>query len=522
MPGTPFQRATTITAPSRKLLECNQHNASLPEHGRSQRLSDIPDAINTRFTGVVSTINVEQQHGMIVPDRLHTDFVYFECAEIQSTGIAALKPNDAVAFSVVKPFETKSGTNNEHRKDIALCITRPDGGLITAEDGNQGNLRRKLGEMYRAPDEVAPIPDEYAQHRLCGYIIHRHRNGLIGYILPFHDELNQYDLIPLTVDDCHFYGNRKLRRFVEVEFSLSLNNGNGVSSHCHKAVHVTLPGGSVMRYNEENHYRTTPKWKRFGALDFDPNDRHKGIITKISPNERSCSTSDVYEITPNLKGYRCVFGYESELRVVGRKALQIGDAVEFHVDFATQRAFHITAEGGYPFLCEHLDNEYSRYLRSKCSLSTMRKEFVEFEGRNGNGFISWFDTQSQCGTIEVIADDAECRYKLILFHTKDVRMKQLGEVKNQKVSFMVNVMHRIDGNQNAEFQPFLWRNDLDLTKRAVNVQVLDGRLQRENVERKLNENDLSTQRTRVKSEAVPIKLRAIQNLVSQRMSYLRL
>ncbi len=161
------------------------------------------------------------------------------------------------------------------------------------------------------------------------------------------------------------------------------------------------------------------KDKEFGGDNGTEMERYKGIISDIK--EINAGESNLYSIIPNMYGYKCVLGYQSELRVVGNKALQIGDAVEFHIDYETQKPFHITGEGGYPFVCEYSNSDYSKYIRSKCKLSTFRRDFALYNGNYGEGFICSFNEMNKCGSIEIIVPN-DIRYKQILFHVKDVEI----------------------------------------------------------------------------------------------------
>merc|ERR1712228_799785 len=228
------------------------------------------------------------------------------------------------------------------------------------------------------------------------------------------------------------------------------------------------------RYNEENHLLNAVgnvgnmlrPYDKFSDMK-----RYHGIISNITRcNEEQ---SKIYEITPNAYGCKSVSAHNSEIRSVGSKALQIGDAVEYHIDYKTQKAFHVTAQSGHPFLCEYSNSDYSKYLRSKLHLSTFRRDFEVFDGCVGEGFISSFDGLSGCGTIEIIGMNAAVRYKNVLFHARDVDRRRLRNIKNQKVSFDLVEMGIINGSNNAEFIHFFVRNDLDLTKRAVNVRLYE-------------------------------------------------
>ena len=465
--GNPYKQAKNITAPSMQLIKCFHQNSSLNVQLKTKRLSQIEtmhSKYKIRYKGIVQSINIEKQQGFICPDQLYCDLIYFHLSEIDCTGIAKLKENDYVSFYV----------NYGYPFDIASAIKRCDGGLITFEDFHIGTHRRILGEIYNKNDKTAKenIPKEFINNRYSGYIIHHKENKLLGYILPFND-YNQ--LISIHVDDCHMFGNRKLRRFQKVEFCIQLNNQHKNSQCKYRAIHVTGPNLSILHYNYDNYYLPNDmKSKELIKYDQDKYDNDKrfdGIITNINNNK--------YEITLNLYGYKSIIGNESEFRSVGNKSFQIGDCVEFHINNKTQKPFHITAQGGYPFICEYSNSDYSQYLRKRFELTTFRKHFISYniDSNDGDeigfGYIASFNQENQFGTIEIISFDENIRYKQVLFHFKDCHpsFKKLDSIKNQKIMFRMQEMNKISGEENAEFFPFIPRKDLDLSKKAVDIQL---------------------------------------------------
>ena len=464
MDGSPYKKAKHITAPCRIPLKYNHRNSAVNKELRTQRLSQLQhQSPNQRHTGIVESVNLEQKNGFIIPTRIYCDLIYFDFSEIHSTGIARVEANDFVSFCVA----------NGGRRDVALSIRRSDNGLITFEDYTVGNIRRSLGNAYGKEDKFANVAPQYLDNRYRGYIIHRHADGLLGYILVFDDDNAMRDeLVSVHVDNCHMFGNRKLRRFQEIEFCIECNVDH---RYKFKAVHVTAPNLHILRYDEENHLLNAVNDKAMMLSGYDKEEcemqqRFDGIVTKIKRCNEDLSR--LYELTPNTYGHKRIYAHNSEIRTVGNKALRTGDAVEYHVDYRQQRAFHVTAQGGHPFLCEHSNSEYSKYLRSKLHLCTFRRDFEVYDGDFAQGFITSFDGLSECGTIEVIARK-DVRYKNILFHAKDADKRRLHRIKNQKVSFDLVEMSIINGSNHSEFIYFVTRNDLDLTKRAVNIKLAD-------------------------------------------------
>ena len=278
------------------------------------------------------------------------------------------------------------------------------------------------------------------------------------------------------------FGNRKLRRFQQVEFSVIKLTDNKYCNY--KAIHITGPNLSILCYNYDNHYLSNNlKTKQYVAdddkvVEQEEQERYQGVVTNIIKNNK-------YEITPNLYGYRVIIGDGVEFRSVGNKSFKIGDAVEYHIDYQTQKPFHITAQGGYPFVCEYSNSDYSKYLRNKFRLTTFRKHFISYDYDDDNnnqhnytqGFIASFNQQTNVGTIEIISTNHNIRYKQILFHLKDSdSLKNLNSIKNQKVEFEFAKIETISSEKNVEFVPFISRNYLDLKKKAINVKLRDNKM----------------------------------------------
>eukprot|EP01084_Bolivina_argentea_P001277 2358_1 len=220
-------------------------NLFIPRKEKTKYLIEEPEALYHRHTGVVFNISENGETGLIMPDKMYYNPLHFHKNAIQSTGIQQLAKWAEVEFDL-KP------KRNEQEFDQAVCITRSNGALITAERGVLGNRRRYLGSLYKVTDKYANIGNEYRMNRKHGYIAHvEKKDRLYGFILIFDNENDiENELLHVHVDECHMYGARKLRRFQQVEFIVSINNETGRKM----ATHVTGRNLEILRYHSENHF----------------------------------------------------------------------------------------------------------------------------------------------------------------------------------------------------------------------------------------------------------------------------
>lgn len=169
---------------------------------------------------------------------------------------------------------------------LRFQITRPGGHLITAEWGVLGNRRRYLGALYQSHDEYASIAPEYRVNRKRGYIAQTEPDKMYGFILIIDDQSQSNiihenadgntpnTLLNVHIDECHMIGARKLRRFMEVEFVIDIDNQTGRKM----ATHVTAPDLRLLRYHSANHFVSSAALSR--TLDPRSTSKHIGIVTK--------------------------------------------------------------------------------------------------------------------------------------------------------------------------------------------------------------------------------------------------
>ncbi|ETO17315.1 cold-shock DNA binding protein, partial [Reticulomyxa filosa] len=211
-----------------------------------------------------------------------------------TTGRESVTEGAEVEFSIL---------SRDSQIDKAVNVTRPGGGLIT-EDQQAAKARRLLGSMYKETDTEARIPAEFSggdYERRQGYIISYNPTALHGYIMPFDDPT---ELVFISIDDCHIYGKRSLRKFQHVEFF-----GQKTTSGETKAIHVTGPDRAVLRFNSPNAF--VPR--SVATKHFEPSDteRHKGIVSRADDERR------FFFIKPDEHGYANVFAPNSSVLVSG-------------------------------------------------------------------------------------------------------------------------------------------------------------------------------------------------------------
>lgn len=462
--------ATRITQIGNKPFSNNKHkNLFIPKKDKILRLTDDKNAFKHRHTGIVYKISENQQNGYIMPDKLYCNPIYFHKNSIQTTGIQKLFNWAQVEFDV-KP-KTK-----DTKYDQAIFITRYNGKLITAEQNILGNRRRYLGEIYKSYDKYANIASIYQKNRKRGYIAQISKCKLYGFILVFDNE-NNNELLHVHVDECHMFGNRKLRRFQLVEFVISFDS----ETNRKMAKHVTGPNLEILKYHSDNHFISGEALNK----SFDKSDvkRHIGIVTKTPLN-----TLEPYIIKPIEYGYKHIIGYHGSLNALGSHRLQKGDIVEFDINHnlstfnnKLQRAYNITAQNEYPLLLQ--DGEYGKYLQSKIQIQSKQHLLPEYGDNDENlydvhGYIAHYNKDDKHGFIEIISSQNDQRYRRILFNLKDaiLKDKKTDYSHYQPIHATKNkVIFTVCDIQNSNQLPLRIKNsDTWFKRKAINI-VTEGK-----------------------------------------------
>lgn len=107
--------AINLTAVGGAPLVFNHENMQLHPKHRRLKLSQLPNGLSERHSGVVIANHSTADGGYIIPDRLYFDSIVFRNFEIQSTGIQKLEILSEVEFYV------RAG-RHENAWDKAICV----------------------------------------------------------------------------------------------------------------------------------------------------------------------------------------------------------------------------------------------------------------------------------------------------------------------------------------------------------------------------------------------------------------
>jgi cold shock CspA family protein len=210
-----------------------------------------------------------------------------------------------------------------------------------------------------------------------------------------------------------------LRRFQEVEFSLVRDEETGKS----KAMHVTGPKATVLRYISDNHY--VPR--SLATKELKPADGR--ILGEVARSE----AGRFILIQPVQQGYERMLAPMSEVQTVGRTRLMPGDSVEFTVAESKVRDDHededragfiateVTRPGGKPFVFE--GGDFGNYLRARSSLPSDAGSLEPVDADTGKqtGWIASYSNRVQRGLIEVKAPAGK-RYQKIKFELAETNV----------------------------------------------------------------------------------------------------
>ena len=447
----------------------------------------MPNGEHERHTGVIVSLYPDGNGGLIVPDRLNFDSLQFRVDELQTTGVQRID-----RFSEVEFYARKASKNAKNQRDIARCITRRNGTLITAERRERGSDRRRLGAMYLPNDTKARIPNEYGLNRELGYILDYNPNTLFGFILPFNSPHNP---LFVHIDDCHIFGKRILRRYMEVEFVRIKDDTN----EREKALHVSGKNKTILRPISENHYLTGElTTNKLELSDSNNNDlpRHKGQIVRVPSPINTPQTYII--IKPNDMGYEPVIGFMGAVKSLNRKDLRLFDEVEFSVATNDKNddennnplltAYNITAGGNKPIIGAIRD--LGRYLNSKINGETELLKLDEHDitqnGTKIKGFIASYNKFRKSGTIEIECLQNNKRYRKCLFDIKDANLDSDTDteisvpLQGQKIEFELidNDRPMLDKDGNVI-------ENLPISKRAININSITTTNNIENIEKYL-------------------------------------
>ena len=367
--------------------------------------------------------------------------------------------------------------------------------MITGERKDVGQRRRQLGSMYGPNDTKARIPPEYQRNRQRGIVVDYQQDKLYGFIA----NVDAPDKTSLFVhcDDCHIAGKRLLRKGQLVEYVAVSDE----ESQRTKALHVSGINQTVLHSISDNHYLprdlTTMEYEVDGGET-----RHRGTILSIDRNNRA-----FFSIKPCDRGYEPVFGLRSNVNSLGRRALELGMAVEFSVapfirkednDNANEndnnnnnanesendqnkrkqssmQAVNVTAEGGFPMLTQR--GQYGRYLQSKINLSTIQGDMELAPLTQDNtleGYVATYSRQRQFGTIEIEAPDG-VRYQKVKFLLSDCVLPDNVDAEKAHIGGGMVVKCNITeaGEPTEDEKDIASRGGLLLERQATNITSVD-------------------------------------------------
>ena len=367
--------AVDITEPDSTIFQPFHQNINLPNHQRLKRLSDLQSFEERRFRGIICNTNGDEGFGYIMPDLPYYREVLFLKSELQTTGHELISPKSEVEFSVRKFGRGKL--------DRALCITRPNGKLMTWELGEKGKRRRQLGDVYTSNDTFAhDVPvfenddddddddddDEDEENddemdtknvknrraiqnaqkkrnnrnnsnlqRQRGLVTYYDSENLYGFISSIDTDatLNDHRIF-VHVDDCHIAGKRVLRKGQLVEYFVEIKDHENKNEEkkyfkdkWYIARHVTGIDQSVLHSVTPNHY--TANRLLTNEFEIDDDDKHKGRKRYWGTVRKIYKWKRRFVIQAYDFGYPPVIASLDEMRTFGPTTIQVGTSVEFNV-----------------------------------------------------------------------------------------------------------------------------------------------------------------------------------------------
>jgi len=390
--------ARDVSAPMGRTLSFRHANLRLPEDQRTLKLSDLSEG-GQRFTGVVIHVSDDNRRGYVIPDKLQYKVCAFDMKDLWVTGQRRIPLHAEVEFTVY--------SRESHKMNQAYQITRPGGGIITAEHKYLGGIRRSLGQQYKAQDKLALIPRDLP--RETGFICDMNEEKLYCMIAP---HANAFTKVFCSYDDLHMYGNRRPRLYEPVEFT---------SEHFpdriyRKATHVTGPNCEVIKSSFDNDL--IPLDRRNRTLL--PGDEwHDGVINSLL--SKPGNPQDFYGfILPNDIGASRVYFNKFSLVCTDSIRCELNTRVQFKIIEVGDKyqASEVHGYGKIPITSKR--GPTGDFYRGH-GTAYRDLEPVPLPQERLQGFVANFHPENDSGVIETTSLGS--RYQRIEFHLSDVADK---------------------------------------------------------------------------------------------------